>query len=248
MGIVSDRGSRGKGFVTTGQGSASPKQGWTRERGERPDPPEGRESATGAQAAVPPRTAGRGRECQAGRRGRAHEMSHTGTGRVPGRRRPTTCRRPKKWGTEVLKRIPLLLQLRGFRNDDLPGTLAPDSPLCLRRSRQTRTRTGTPVRLPDGCRVGRKRQGAGYRMVAEPQEVAKGIPWKPAAGGERRNPGAPPRAAHRDLAEHLRPQMQKLSWNLPPHHILPGQGGPYLGYSTESTTSRIINLLRLYWI
>lgn len=47
MGIVSEPGGRGKGFVTTGQGGASPKQGWTRERWERPDPPEGRESATG---------------------------------------------------------------------------------------------------------------------------------------------------------------------------------------------------------
>ncbi len=48
MGIVSDPGSRGKGFVTTGQGGVSPEPGWIRGHWERPDPPEGRESTTGS--------------------------------------------------------------------------------------------------------------------------------------------------------------------------------------------------------
>ncbi len=47
MGIVSEPGGRGKGFVTTGRGGASPEQGWTRGRWERPDPPEGGERPEG---------------------------------------------------------------------------------------------------------------------------------------------------------------------------------------------------------
>jgi hypothetical protein len=39
MGIVSEPGSWGKGFVTTGQGGASPEQGWTRGRWERQEGP-----------------------------------------------------------------------------------------------------------------------------------------------------------------------------------------------------------------
>ncbi len=38
-------------------------------------------------------------------------------------------------------------------------------------------------------------------MVAEPPEVAKGIPREPAEGGGRRDPWAPPRADPRDLPE-----------------------------------------------
>ena len=47
MGIVSEPGGRGKEFVTIGQGGGSPTPGWTRGHWERPDPPEGREIATG---------------------------------------------------------------------------------------------------------------------------------------------------------------------------------------------------------
>ncbi len=47
MEIVTELGGRGKGFVATAQGGASPKQGWIRGHWERPDPPEGRESTKG---------------------------------------------------------------------------------------------------------------------------------------------------------------------------------------------------------
>ncbi len=48
MGIVSELGDRGKGFVATGQGGVSPKQGWIRGQWERPDPPGGMRDAGGA--------------------------------------------------------------------------------------------------------------------------------------------------------------------------------------------------------
>ena len=47
----------------------------------------------GTQVDVSPRTAGRRTDGWADGCGRAHEVSHPGTGRAPGRRRPMTCRR-----------------------------------------------------------------------------------------------------------------------------------------------------------
>ena len=48
----------------------------------------------GAQAPVPPRAAGRGRDGQADRSERAHEVSGARTGRAPGPKTATTRRRP----------------------------------------------------------------------------------------------------------------------------------------------------------
>ncbi len=53
MGIVSDPGSWGKGFVTSGQGGASRELGWTQGRWERPDHPEERERRGGDTGRVP---------------------------------------------------------------------------------------------------------------------------------------------------------------------------------------------------
>ncbi len=51
--------------------------------------------------------AGRGREWQADHRGRAPEVSHTGSGRAPGRRRPTTCGRPARHTEHRVMSIPV---------------------------------------------------------------------------------------------------------------------------------------------
>jgi len=70
------------------------------------------------------------------------------------------------------------------------------------------------VRVPYP-RVGRKSQGAGYRMLAEPQKVAKRIPREPAEppGGD---PWVPARADHRDGAETLRSPEGVTCFRTPP--------------------------------
>ena len=116
-----------------------------------------------------------------------------------------------KWG--VLKRTQILLQLREFRShgqaiDQRPGHPAEAHDLDTRRAH---LRQGKPideglrlatVRVPYP-RVGRKSQGVGYRMLAEPQKVAKRIPREPAEP-PRGDPWAPARTDHRDGAEALR--------------------------------------------
>lgn len=94
MGIVSDPGGQGKGFVTGGQGGASQTQGRVRGRGKRHDPPEGRERPAGGTGPRPSARSGRGRDGQADRSERAHEVSGARTGRAPGPKTATTRRRP----------------------------------------------------------------------------------------------------------------------------------------------------------
>jgi hypothetical protein len=57
-------------------------------------------------------------------------------------------------------------------------------------------------------RVGHKSEGAGYRMLAEPLEVAKAIQGKTAKGNGRVNLWAPPRENGRDMREESGPSKR----------------------------------------
>ncbi len=142
MGIVSDPGGGWKGFPTPDGADGPAGCGWAdRGGGDKALRMSGRDLRD-AEVSVPPRRAGRRPEYQAGRGGRAHDVSRAGTGVWPGLKTARIRRRPAWHTGHSSMSTPVRRSMRAAAGSGAGGTVGGTA---VRSARQRELGRAAPV-------------------------------------------------------------------------------------------------------